>query len=215
LNSNIFHHHSIRGIAGRDLTDEVTTHLGEAIGAFFRGPGDQTLVVGRDAPNSSPRISRLLIVGLLQAGLHVTNVGIVPMHFHHFATDSYEADGGVMVTASCNPPEYNGLKIHADGTLHGYELRHIRRLANDAQVQGRAATPLRPERLAQANPLPEYHRKVKANALFSSSLKIVVDGGNGTNGLIVSQLLSDLGCDVIELSGELDGNFSTVNDWTN
>jgi phosphomannomutase/phosphoglucomutase len=207
LNPNIFRQYSIRGIADQDLTDEVATHLGGAIGAFFKGQDGQTLVVGRDVRNSSPRISRSLIAGLLQAGLDVTDVGVVPTPVHHFATDSYGADGGVMVTASHNPPQYNGLKIRADCTLHGEELQQIQRIANETHLQDSVSTPLSPGRLEQADPLPRYLHEVKAHAQFSSSLKIVVDGGNGTNGLIVSQLLSDLGCDVIELYCEPDGDF--------
>src|SRR3989337_538207 len=103
----IFREFSIRGVADRDLTDEVVLAIGRAMGAFYRQRDKQTLVVGRAGRNSSPRISRALITGLLEAGLDVTDVGVVPTPVHNFITDYYAADGGVMVTASHNPPEHN------------------------------------------------------------------------------------------------------------
>jgi phosphomannomutase/phosphoglucomutase len=207
LNPNIFRQYSVRGIADQDLTDEAVTHIGAAIGAFFQRRGDQTLVVGRDVRNSSPRISRSLITGLLQVGLGVTDVGVVPTPVLNFATDFYGADGGVMVTASHNPPEYNGLKIRADCTLHGDELREIQRIAGEGHPMDSEAVRLNQRKLKQANPLPPYLERIKTHAHILPPLKVVVDGGNGTNGLIVSHLLRDLGCEVVELYCEPNGDF--------
>jgi len=99
LNPNIFRQYSIRGVADQDLSEKVVTYIGAAIGTFFRRRGGQALVVGRDVRNSSPRISRSLVAGLLRTGIQVTDVGMVPTPVHNFATDAYGADGGVMVTA--------------------------------------------------------------------------------------------------------------------
>jgi phosphomannomutase/phosphoglucomutase len=207
LNPKIFRQYSIRGIADQDLTNEAVTQIGAAIGAFFQRRGDQTLVVGRDVRNSSPRISRSLVTGLLQAGLGVTDVGVVPTPVHNFATDFFGADGGVMVTASHNPPEYNGLKIRADTTLHGDELQEIQRIVVEEHPMGASAACLNRNRLIQADPLSPYLERIKTHAHILSPLKVVVDGGNGTNGLIVSHLLRDLGCDAVELFCEPDGDF--------
>ena len=207
LNPHIFREFSIRGIADQDLTDEVVRRIGQAIGVFFTQRAGQTLVVGRDVRISSPRISRSLITGLLQAGLQVTEVGVVPTPLHNFATDFYSADGGVMVTASHNPPEHNGLKIRADRTLRGDELHEIYRLAAETDPQVPAPLSVNPKGLRQADPLPIYRERIKTHAQILSPLKVVVDGGNGTNGLIVPHLLRDLGCEVIQLYCEPDGNF--------
>ncbi len=201
VNPHIFREFSVRGIADRDLTDDVVTGLGQAIGTFFRAQNGETLVVGRDVRNSSPRIGRALIAGLLQAGLNVTDVGLVPTPVHHFATDFYDADGGVMITASHNPPEHNGLKIRADRTLRGDELQAIHRIAETGDFASGTG------KFQKSDPLPAYLERIKTHARIQPPLKIVVDGGNGTNGPIVSQLLRDLGCDVIELYCEPDGNF--------
>ncbi len=207
MNLNIFRQYSIRGIADQDLTDEEVTPIGVAIGIYFRRRGAQTLVLGRDVRNSSPRISRSLIAGLMQTEINVTDVGMVPTPVHNFATDFYGADGGVMVTASHNPPEYNGLKIRADGTLHGDELREIQRIADEEYQRDTKSVPFNRSKLKQANPLPLYLKHVKPHAHISSPLKVVVDGGNGTNGLVVSNLLRDLDCEVVELYCEPDGDF--------
>jgi len=219
VNPHIFREFSIRGIADQDLTDDVAIIIGQAIGTFFRQRDGKSLVIGRDVRNSSPRISRSLITGLLQTGIHVTDVGMVPTPVLNFATDLYAADGGVMVTASHNPPEYNGLKIRTDRTLHGDELQEIYRLAlqslQEAKAPRETEAPLDPhtvspgERVKQANPLPVYLERIKTHAHISpkETLRVVVDGGNGTNGLIVSQLLRELGCEVSELFCEPDGEF--------
>lgn len=211
VNPNIFREFSIRGIANQDLPDDVVTVIGRAIGLFFGQRDAQTIVVGRDVRNSSPRISQALIAGLLQTGIDVTDVGLVPSPVHNFATDLYNADAGVMITASHNPAEYNGLKIRTqDRSLHGDEVQEIYRLALAEQANVAEATP--EAQAKRADPLPVYVERLKAlsdlaNAALSHPLKIVVDGGNGTNGQIVANLLSDLGVTITKLYCEPDGDF--------
>ena len=205
MNPNIFRQYSIRGIADQDLTDEVVTQIGRATGTFFRQRGDQTLVVGRDVRRSSPRISHALISGLLKTGMHVIDVGMVPTPVHNFATDAYSADGGVIVTASHNPPEHNGLKIRSNSSLRGEELLEIYRIAIEKPVKDSHCPS--PKQVRQIDPLPLYLENIKTHAQISYPLKVIVDGGNGTSGLIVSRLLSNLGCEVIQLYCEPDGDF--------
>lgn len=206
INPNIFREFSIRGVADLELADEVVAAVGRATGAFFRQRGGGTLVVGRDVRHSSPRISRALIQGLRQTGLKVIDLGLVPTPVHNFATDFYRADGGVMVTASHNPPEHNGLKIrNRERTLYADEIQEIYRLAAEAGSIPTAATPGQVE---QADILPVYLERVKAQAQPTWEVfKVVVDGGSGTNGLIVAGLLRDLGAQVIELYCKPDGAF--------
>lgn len=189
----------------------MVIRIGQAIGAFFKNQDNQSLVVGRDVRLSSERISQALIKGLLAGGLKVTDTGAVPTPVHNFAADYYDADGGVQVTASHNPAEYNGLKIRtADRTLYGHEIQEIYRLIVERQDILLAETGQ--DELTRLDPLPVYLDYLKALAHFSASartqpLKVVVDGGHGTNGQIVSNLLHDLGCNVVELYCEPDGNF--------
>jgi len=207
VNPHIFREFSVRGMADRDLTDDVATLMGQAVGDYFRRRGGQRLVVGHDVRHSSPRISRSLIAGLLEAGLHVLDVGLVPTPVHNFATDWYAADGGVMVTASHNPPENNGLKIRAAQSLSGVELQEIYRTASGGPSQSSAASAPMPGSAQPADPIPTYLARIRAHARLGSPLKVVVDGGHGTNGSLVSHLLRDLGCQVTELYSDPDGDF--------
>ncbi|GAB4526442.1 MAG: phosphomannomutase/phosphoglucomutase [Anaerolineae bacterium] len=157
--------------------------------------------------NSSPRISHSLISGLLRTGLDVIDVGMVPTPIHNFATDFYGADGGVMVTASHNPAEYNGFKIRAEHTLCGKEIEEIYHIASQISSIPHMPAPSSQEGLTLEDPLPYYLERVKSLASITPPFKVVVDGGNGVNGLIVSGLLRDLGCQVVQLYCEPDGNF--------
>src|SRR5512136_342384 len=152
LNPRIFREFSIRGIADQDLPDDVVTALGWAIGATFTQRGSASLVVGRDARLSSPRISRSLLAGLVQAGSHVTDVGVVPTPVQNFATDFFKAAGSVMITASHNPAEYNGFKIRTHRTLQGDDLQAIYRLAATYVPHETTGA----GRVKLAEPLPPY-----------------------------------------------------------
>jgi phosphomannomutase/phosphoglucomutase len=207
VHRHIFREFSIRGIADQDLPDRVVTLIGQAIGSFFRQRQRQTLVVGQDVRNSSLRIGRSLINGLLAAGMDVVDVGIVPTPVHNFATDFYAADGGVMITASHNPPEYNGLKIRADHTLNGEELREIYRIAAGNSADMTISLPDSGAAPKRIDPLPVYAAHLSPHARIRRPLKVVVDAGDGTNGLIVPDLVRDWGCQVFPLHCEPDGDF--------
>ena len=187
--------------------------IGHATGIFFGQKNITSVVVGRDVRNSSARIQEAISTGLIQAGLHVIDIGLVPTPVLNFATDFYQAGAGVMITASHNPPEYNGLKIRTDRTLYGDELQEIYQIALTVQNNKPNSLNLANTKIEKADPLPVYLNELKALARFQASvpttnpLKTVVDGGNGANGILVAQLLRDLGLDVIELYCELDGNF--------
>lgn len=217
INPNIFREFSIRGIAEQDLTDDVVAAIGQAIGLFFQQQGATSLVVGRDTRLSSPRLSQALIHGLRHNDLKIIDLGLAPTPVHNFATDYYSADGGVMITASHNPPEYNGLKIrNRDRSLEAAELQAIYHLATQAHTAVAGSS-----QVEAADILPIYTEHLKAKARFqireptsevcsaktSEVLTVVVDGGSGTNGLIAAGLLRDLGCQVVELYCEPDGRF--------
>jgi phosphomannomutase/phosphoglucomutase len=212
VNPNIFREFSIRGIADHDLTDPVVGKIGQAAAHFFRQHGGQLVVVGRDVRLSSERIGRILVEGLRQGGLKVIDIGVTPTPMHNFATDYYAADGGIMVTASHNPPEYNGLKIRGrDHTLYADEIQEIFRLASTHTLETASTLGL----VETVEILPVYLERLKVLATFQTSqlantwplLKVVVDGGNGTNGQIVAQLLREANCVVVELNCEPNGRF--------
>src|SRR5438046_1571111 len=124
MNDHIFREYDVRGIADRDLTDDVVEQLGRAIAQFLGRGGPQRLALGRDVRPSSPRISAALTKGLSAGGAAVVDVGIVPTPTLYFAIQATGATGGVQVTGSHNPVEYNGFKIcRGLGSLFGAEIQ--------------------------------------------------------------------------------------------
>ena len=202
LNQDMFRGFSVRGVVDRDLNSETMTLIGQGIGTWFiNNSGGSTIVVGHDVRKSSPELHRSLIKGLLQAGITVYDIGLTPTPLLNFATDLYQASGGVMLTASHNPSEYNGLKIRSDRTIYGDDLQDIFAIIQNKNfVQGIGQH-------KKVDPLEPYLEAVSTGVNLQKQLHVVVDGGNGANGLIVPNLLRSLGCQVDEIFCDPDGDF--------
>lgn len=210
MKQTIFREFSIRGNAEHDLPDEVVAQIGRGIGTYFfsaKTPqaDSVSLMVGHDVRLSSPRISRALISGLVATGVQVVDIGLVPTPVLNFAVDYFRAIGGVMITASHNPPPDNGFKLRADITLTGQVLQQIYALAKAGNFAQGAGTQ------KMADGLSPYLNALGRRVVAGASKKIVVDGGNGINGRIVSDFLRRLGHEVIELFTEPDSNFPNRN----
>ncbi len=207
MNQNIFRQFSIRGNAERDLPDDTVRRIAIAIGAQFAEKNvAPMLVVGRDVRQSSPRISQMLVDGLSATGATVLDVGLVPTPALNFAVDYFQAHGGIMVTASHNPPADNGFKLRdVSQTLTGDALQDLfrRALAGNFPEGDGLAMP--------RDVLMPYLDALERRVMPGRALKIVVDGGNGANGAVVSALLRRLGQSVIELFTVLDGTFPNRN----
>jgi len=201
--ASIFRAYDIRGVVGDTLTEAGVRQIGQAIGSEAAARGDQTVVVGRDGRLSGPTISAALIRGIRAAGVDVIDVGMVPTPVLYFAAILLEGtNSGVMVTGSHNPPDYNGLKIVLAGeTLYGQSITdlHRRIVENDLAV-GEGG--LREQDVNQA-----YLTRILDDVKLSRPLKVVVDCGNGVAGYIAPGLIEQLGCDVIPMYCEVDGNF--------
>jgi len=201
LNQDIFRGFSIRGVVGKDLDAETMTLIGHGIGTWFDNMGGSTLVVGHDVRKSSPNLHKSLIKGLMQAGIEVLDIGLTPTPVLNFATDFYRASGGIMLTASHNPGEYNGIKIRSERTVFGDDLKKIYTIIQEKKFTQAIG------QYKKVDPLESYLNAVSMGINLKKSLRVVVDGGNGANGLIVPDLLRDLGCHVDEIFCETDGNF--------
>src|SRR3989442_5567804 len=135
INPNIFREYDIRGVVGRDIMPDAAEAIARAYAAFLRSripdPGSGIpVVVGRDNGESSPWIRDAVVGGLAASGCDVVDVGTVITPVFYFARVHYGIDGGVMITASHNPPEFNGFKLaHGFGTIYGDEIQAVRRLA--------------------------------------------------------------------------------------
>ena len=199
----VFKEYDIRGVADADLTVGAIETIGKAFGTYIqRRTGRNKVVVGRDVRLSSERFFSAVTRGLLSTGCQIVDVGIVPTPALSFGLESAFADGAVMVTASHNPPEFNGLKLQVGPyPLAGEALQHVERLIAKNQFEvGKGS-------MGEMDVLPRYLDYIRERICLQRGLKVVVDGGNGTAGLLGSQLLEDLGCEVIPLYCEPDGRF--------
>ena len=204
MNSRIFREYDIRGVADRDLPDDVVRAIGLAIGEVaFAGPGP--VVVGRDCRLSSPRMFAALTEGI-RVIANVVDIGIVPTPVAYFAQQHLLAAATVMITGSHNPGEDNGLKIMVgDDTLHGSAIATLGRrtaelLAQPTQEPRRAI-------LAQSVSEAYIARAVSELRLGSRRPKVVVDAGNGAGGPTAVALYTEMGFDVEPLYCTFDGRF--------
>ena len=202
LNPEIFRQYDIRGVAGKDLTEDDVVLLGKGIGTFLQRQGRRTVAVGRDCRVSSDAYAEQLMAGLTATGCDVVDIGICPTPVAYFAIRHLKTHGCVMVTASHNPPEYNGFKI-CSGTdsVYGEQIQQIRKLiADGAFAQGSGD-------VADYEILPSYIDYVLENIHLSRPLRVGVDAGNGTGGLTAVPIIKNLGCELYELFTDMDGTF--------
>ncbi|MBK8230556.1 MAG: phosphomannomutase/phosphoglucomutase [Candidatus Eisenbacteria bacterium] len=202
MNPNIFREYDIRGIAERDLTDELAESLGRAFGTKLREKGGRTVAVGEDVRESSPRLVRGLSAGLRSTGCEVIRVGVVPTPALYYAVVHFGTDGGVMVTGSHNPIEYNGFKVQiGPESLHGEEIQDLRRRIEQGEFLTGSGSER--ERLIR----DDYETMVVERCRPVRPLRIVADAGNGVAGPIAVSVLRKLGHTVFPLYCEPDGRF--------
>jgi len=202
LNPAIFREYDIRGVVETDLAPEQVWILGLALGTYFRRHGARSLVVGRDCRLSSPDIATLLQEALCASGCEVVDLGVCPTPVLYFAHHHYQSDGGVMVTASHNPPEFNGFKICLKGdTISGPEIKRLWEIAATGDfIRGDG-------RKAREDIIPHYLDYLSQHFRLKRPLRVAVDGGHGTAGPVALNLLERLGCEVWPLYCDMDGRF--------
>jgi phosphomannomutase/phosphoglucomutase len=204
MNPLIFREYDVRGVADRDLTDELALDLGRAFGTFLRRRGNQRIVVGRDCRLSSPRLHKSLVKGLLETGVSLVDIGVGPTPMMYFAVFHLDTDGGVQITGSHNPPEDNGFKLMSGKqTLAGDEVRELRTLIEkrDFDLPGRGEH-------AHFDPLSAYAGYMRGNIhLTRTDLKFAIDAGNGAGGPAALAAMHALGLQPIQMYCAMDGAF--------
>jgi phosphomannomutase/phosphoglucomutase len=164
----------------------------------------RTVVVARDGRLTSKAFSAALIDGITSCGLNVIDIGEVPTPLMYFGLFTLPVDGGIMITASHNPKEYNGLKVAAgDSTIHGAEIQKLGKLA----AAGKFPVAKGPVTITRMDLVPKYNKRVLSDIKLKRKLKVVVDAGNGVGGVVAVPLFEALGCEVIPLYCDVDGNF--------
>src|SRR5690606_8685588 len=198
----VYRAYDIRGIAGRDLDPANMERLGKAMGSQALDAGHDTLLFGADGRLSSPELSASLLRGVLSTGCNIVNLGIIPTPLLYFAAHTSPWDSGLMLTASHNPPEYNGVKIvHERSCLTPEQIQDIRQRAESGDfAQGQGSMQYRDVR-------GDYIEHVRSDITLRRKLRVVVDCANAVPGLVAPELFETIGCEVISLHCDLDGSF--------
>ena len=202
LSPSIFKAYDIRGVVPQTLTPEVAEALGKTFGTKAREAGERKVAVGRDGRLSGPELSAALVRGLVAAGIEVIDIGAVTTPMLYFA-DATLATSGIQVTGSHNPRDYNGFKMVLAGrAIYGEEIQGLRRMMEDESWQ------LAPGgKVSNVNVLAPYRDRIVGDIKLARKMKVVVDCGNGIAGASAPDIFRAIGCEVIELFSEVDGNF--------
>ena len=202
MNPHMFREYDIRGIAGKDMDNNDVRLIGQGIGTFLRNKGASIVSVGRDCRLTSENYSRLLIEGLMSTGCDVVDIGVCPTPVFYYSIQHLKTHGGVMITASHNPPEYNGFKLCLGlESIHGEDIQRILTLIQNKNFSTGSG------RLSSDDVIPNYHNYVVDNITLSHPLRIGVDAGNGTAGVVAVPIMKQLGCEVHDIFCDMDGNF--------
>jgi phosphomannomutase/phosphoglucomutase len=202
MKRTIFREYDIRGVVGKDLGAEDVFRIAKGFAAYCSQRGVKKLSLGRDVRLSSPEFRDAMTRGLLSSGIDVVDIGVVPTPLLYFSIVELETDGGVMITGSHNPPDYNGFKLCVGtSALYGPMIQELREVIERNEfLEGEGA-------LRHEDVVPLYTGKIKDNVKLEGKVRAVVDCGNGTAGLVAPSLFRDIGVDVIPLFEEPDGNF--------
>ena len=200
--STIFRAYDIRGIAGEQLTEATVWQISRAIASEAIAQGIKSLLVGYDARLSSPQLSKALISGLLSAGCDVINLGRIPTPLLYFAAYNSPHTSGVMLTASHNPANYNGIKIvFQRKSLAANQIQAIRQRIEERLFAAGSGS------YSELDVKPAYIEYIRSTVKPQRPLKLVIDCANAVAGEIAPTLFSALGCEVVPLYCEIDGSF--------
>ncbi len=205
INPAIFRQYDIRGVWAEDLTEEVAELIGRAFAVYLLkaiGKSGARITVGRDVRVHSSVIRENLVKGLTGSGIDIVDVGICPTPLQYYSLFKLPVDGGVMITGSHNPPEFNGFKLSVGKeTLHGDEIQAIRKIIEAGDFRtGNGSVEEYPI-------VDDYVDMMKEKFQSLSGIKAVIDSGNGTAGIVAPIILKALDAEITELYSEPDGRF--------
>ena len=202
LNPFIFREYDIRGVVDQDLTEYTVELLGKGLGTYFLRNNAQTISVGGDVRLHTERLRGYLLKGLLSTGINVTDLGPVPTGLQYFSLYKLGVDGGVQITGSHNPPEFNGFKLTL-GTLpvYGEQIQEIYQLMLKEDFEKGSGT------VSKYDIYEDYYKDTVERLNIKRPVKVVVDCGNGAGSLVACELFKRLGVDAEMLYCEPDGNF--------
>lgn len=202
MNPDIFREYDIRGIAGKDILAQDAESIGKAYGSLLQRQNRKIVSVGRDCRLTSEKFAERLIKGILSTGCDVIDIGVCPTPVLYFSIEHLSLEGGAMVTASHNPPEYNGFKLMSgQDSIHSQGLQDVRMLIekNDF-VEGHGT-------VTQKDVITPYKEFLVNNIKINHPIRVGIDAGNGTGGITALPVLKQLGCEVHDIYCDPDGSF--------
>jgi len=205
INPYIFRGYDIRGLVDTDLSSDIALHIGMAHGTFLKRKGITKAVVGHDCRQTSPEYSQAVIKGLTWAGIDVINIGMELVGTFYWSQYFLNCQGGVYVSASHNPAQYNGFKLAVDfsETMVSESIQELRKmLENDDYEKGEI-----PGKIEEQNIREAYYSDLLKRFTLKKKLKVVVDPGCSTGGVIIPEILRREGCEVIEKNCKIDPTF--------
>ena len=204
MNSSAFREYDIRGLAEKDFDKEFALLLGKVHGTIISEKGGKRVTVGRDCRATSDAYAEAVIAGLASTGLHVYDIGVCPTPLLYFSLFHLDVDGGIEVTASHNPSEYNGFKLCVGKeTLYGQQIQDVRAKMERNEFKQKAGG-----KVERYEIVPPYHRHLLQDVpRLARPLKVVVDAGSGVGGPVAPPIFRELGCTVWEIACTPDGRF--------
>ena len=202
LSPDIFRAYDIRGITTKNLTEDVVYWIGRAFATEAMSLDRDRVVVGRDGRHSSAPLRDALAKGLNEGGCDVIDIGEVPTPLLYFATHALDTGTGIMITGSHNPPDYNGLKMMIAGeTLAEGRIQALRQRIEDNRLEDGSGE------IEEMDLTDHYLDRVLESVVVAQPCKVVVDCGNGVAGHVAPKLIEELGCEVVPLYCNVDGDF--------
>ena len=204
MNPSIFREYDIRGLAEQDFDKEFALLLGKVHGTSVVEAGGSRVAVGRDCRATSDPYAEAVIAGMISAGLQVYDIGVCPTPLLYFSLFHLDLDGGIQITASHNPSEYNGFKIcRGKDTLYGQQIQEIRACMERSEFRAKSGG-----MREQYDIMSPYRRHLLADVpQLARALKIVIDAGSGVGGPVAPPIFRQLGCEVFEIACVPDGTF--------
>lgn len=203
MESHIFREYDIRGVFPGELNQQTVHLLGLALGTYYQKNRAGRISLGRDCRLSSPDISRWLVQGLLESGMDVVDIGMVPTPILYFSVHNLDVDGGLQITGSHNPPEFNGVKVClGEASIYGQEIQKIREIIESGDFRHGHG------KEESASMIGHYADYLVGNIQPGPlKRKVVVDAGNGAGGIVACDIYRRMGFEVIPLFCEPDGRF--------
>ena len=202
MNPYIFRKYDIRGIVETDFTPDVVTNLGRAFGTYVKRLGGNQISISGDIRLTTPRLIKNFSQGLIETGIIVLDLGIVPTPANYFSMFHLEVDGAVQITGSHNPPEFNDFKIsYRGGAFYGDQIQHLKELIENSDFERGEGD------IEKVDIMKPYQSMLKEKITLERPLKVVIDCGNATACLSAPQIFNDMGIDTTELFCDVDGTF--------